>query len=172
LTLNRGDNLVPRLNCAKIVYLSLVDADYAGYLVSRLYKGLQEFFEWYKQRMQAENPPQLVVMIDNFLIFSLTEESLRSRYTAPIRQLSVQLCHTYFPGSNILLKDSVNEIGYILSDEVSNLLHPNPSHPRDLARHYQAADHCLADMMPWALVGNDHGCIRYSPKVDFRRMPQ
>lgn len=116
-------------------------------------------------------------MIDNFFCISITDAFPDWHYLhdPPIEELEMRLGAGFFRYDEVLLKE-VAEIGYIWSDEIASLLCGDRSplvcpYP-NLIPSFQGAVWHLSYLLPWAHLSTDIGRIRYSPRVDFRRMPQ
>ena len=160
------------LDAAKAIVLSLVDADMEKDTRDHsvwVQEGLHFFFRWYKRRLHKENPPRLIVIVGGFYSSSLREEYRHARRKAPIHQLYAHLDQTTELISNLSLKASMEEFGWIFSEEIVTLLRSRPN-PGVLALHLATAIGCVRMLTPWAELGSDQGSIPCRQKLEFRRM--
>jgi len=171
-----------RLNNAKAIVLSLVDIDIAdprfaiGFWNRAITPGLQIFLVWYVQRISDGYRPRLVIMIDNFFCIPLTSAfpDWHFYHSPPMATLDIWLSRSYVRGDEMVLKE-IAEIGYVWSEEIESLLcgdrsplvYPDPN----VFPSFRGAVWHLCYLLPWAHLSTDTRRVRYSPKVDFRRMP-
>jgi hypothetical protein len=186
------DTMAGHLNSAKTIIVRWVDATrmprlapneiystdmeepsaYWSECSAWFYQGLTFFFDWYKPRIHEENPPRLIIKVEDFLRASERrgDPHLRNALVSLNMHISSDTM-----GSGCIPIDYMRKIGYILSDKTVSLLRTHRlRYPMDDTVPETAMGD-LRTLLPWGHLGHlnmDKDLIRYSPQVDFRQIVQ